>query len=415
MGHCEDRVARRANLADQMVDGSLAIFFAGEAPPKSEDHAYDFSVNRNFFYLTGIDRESACLVMSKRNGQVSEILFIERPNPDMEKWTGRRMTVEEAKVHSGLETVLYTEAFEGWFGRAMSWQNLQTLYLDFDQHSFGQPTLQSAHRFAHQIQQKYPGLRVMNFHYALGQMRLYKSSSEIEETRKAIDITDAGIRNVLAHSKAGMMEYELEAHFNFTLCSRGVREHAFPPIVAGGERATILHYVTNSEATKDGDLVLLDLGAACRYYSADISRTFPVNGKFSALQKQYYQLVLDTEEAVIAAVRPGVTWKELNDIAKSSLAKGMMKLGKIQQESELDRYYYHSVGHPLGLDTHDVGDRDAVLAPGMIVTIEPGIYVAEDSIGIRIEDDILVTETGHENLSRQIPKTIAEIERCMAH
>ena len=231
--------------------------------------------------------------------------------------------------------------------------------------------------------------------------------------REAIDITDKGIKSLMKNSKAGMKEYELEAYFDFTLKSNGAKDYAFHTIAASGKNATILHYDENDSELEDGKLVLFDLGAQYKYYNADISRTFPINGKFTERQKQVYNVVLRAQEAVTAIARPGILFSVLNDTAKEVLAEGCIELGLIKEASELAKYYFHGVSHYLGLDTHDVGNRDIELKPGMVFTNEPGLYIEEESMGIRIEDNILITEGGCENLSKQIIKTVEEIEEFM--
>ena len=211
-----------------------------------------------------------------------------------------------------------------------------------------------------------------------------------------------------------MKEHQLEAYFNFDLKMAGVKDFAFPSIVASGPNGTILHYVENDREVQDGELVLLDLGAQYGYYSADISRTFPANGKFSARQKELYEIVLKAQAAVIEAIKPGFPMKELNEITKKVLTEELMRIGLIKEDSELANYYYHGVSHYLGLDTHDVGVYDGELQPGMVITVEPGLYVAQEQIGIRIEDDVLVTKDGAEVLSSAIPKQVADIEAIMA-
>jgi len=245
-------------------------------------------------------------------------------------------------------------------------------------------------------------------------LRLIKSEEEIELIREAIDITDKGIKALMINSKAGMKEYELEAYFDFTLKSNGVTDYAFHTIAAGGKNATILHYHENNSELKNDELVLFDLGAQYKYYNADISRTFPVNGKFTERQKQVYNVVLRAQEAVTAIAKPGILFSVLNETAKKVLTEGCIELGLIKETSELSKYYFHGVSHYLGLDTHDVGSRDIELRPGMVFTNEPGLYIEEENIGIRIEDDILITEDGCENLSKQIIKTVEEIEEFMA-
>jgi Xaa-Pro aminopeptidase len=409
-------IERRNKLYEKLEDRSILVLFSGNPPHKTEDMEYHYTPNRNFLYLTGIARSGMILFATKHGGQVSETLFIEKADPLLEKWVGRKLRADEATRISGIEKVLYVEDFVAQLGRHLWRQGASAAYLDLGRVSWKQP-LSLAHEFAAELRQKHPDIRIHNVHPEVTRLRLIKSEEEVDYIRKAIEITKLGIENLLANAKPGAMEYELEAHFAYKLHMSGVREPGFGTIVASGKNAVILHYEENNAQTKDGDLVLLDLGAQYNYYSADISRTFPVNGKFTDRQKQLYDIVLNVELAVIEAVKPGVTWKQLNDLAKRMLADELKKIGLIKEDGELSRYYYHSVGHQLGLNVHDVtvlGENDP-LQPGMVITIEPGLYIEEESIGIRIEDDILVTETGAENLSKDILKTTEEIEAFMAN
>ena len=262
--------------------------------------------------------------------------------------------------------------------------------------------------------ERYPYLNIKNIYHEIASFRLIKSKEEIELIREAINITDKGIKELMKNSKAGMKEYELEAYFDFTLRSSGVTEYAFHTIAASGKNATVLHYNENNSKLEDGSLVLFDLGAQYKYYNADISRTFPVSGKFTERQKQVYNIVLKAQEAVTAIARPGILFSTLNETAKKILIEGCKEIGLIKEDSEISKYYFHGVSHYLGLDTHDVGRRDLELKSGMVLTNEPGLYIEEESMGIRIEDDLLITEDGCENLSKQIIKTVEEIEGFMA-
>ncbi|HEU4963758.1 MAG TPA: M24B family metallopeptidase, partial [Bacilli bacterium] len=236
----------------------------------------------------------------------------------------------------------------------------------------------------------------------------------IENIKQAISITNKGIRAMMDNARPGMKEYELEAHFDFVLKSQGVRERAFESIIAGGHNATVLHYVENNSVIEDDTMVLIDLGATYGHYSADISRTFPINGKFTDRQKDVYNLVLRAELETIKAIKPGVPFTTLNEITKRVLTEGAKELGLLSEGQDISDYYYHGVSHFLGLDTHDVGNyRDLTLQPGMVVTIEPGLYIAAEGIGVRIEDDVLVTEEGYEVLSEEILKTVEDIEAYM--
>jgi Xaa-Pro aminopeptidase len=233
--------------------------------------------------------------------------------------------------------------------------------------------------------------------------------------RQAQEDTRAAIESMMQHSYAGVNESELEGIFDFALMKRNVRQHAFPSIVAGGARATTLHYVQNDQQVNDGELVLIDLGSACGNYCADISRTFPVNGKFTQRQKELYNTVLNAQQIVIDNCKPGKTLAELNQLVIDYYESRLDDLGLRKDGKTVRDYYYHSVSHQLGLDTHDIcTERERTLRPGMVITVEPGLYVEEEAIGIRIENDVCITEDGCEDLSHNIPKTVEEIEALMA-
>lgn len=403
----------RNNLWEKLEENSITLMFAGEAPYKSADETYAFTPNRNFYYLTGIDREKMILMLVKRNGKVEETLFIEQNDPVMARWVGEKMPEVEAREISGIESIKFLEEFEETFGSILDKVKIDNLCLDLERQQFHIP-MTSPQRFAKVIMEKYPYLRIKNINHEIASLRLIKSEKEIELIREAINITDKGIKTLMKNSKVGMREYELEAYFDFTLKSNGVTDYAFHTIAACGKNATILHYDQNNSELEDGKLVLFDLGAQYKYYNADISRTFPVNGKFTERQKQIYNVVLRAQEAVTAIARPGIFFSVLNETAKKVLTTGCIEVGLIKEASELSKYYFHGVSHYLGLDTHDVGSRDIELKPGMVFTNEPGLYIEEENIGIRIEDNILITEDGCENLSKQIIKTVEQIEEFMA-
>jgi len=403
----------RENLWDKLEENSIALMFAGEAPYKSGDETYSFTPNRNFYYLTGINTEKMVLMLVKRNGKVDETLFIEKNDPFMARWVGEKMPESEAKEISGIENILFLEEFEEVFGEIMDRTKIDNLCLDLERQQF-HLSMTSSQSFAKVVSERYPYLRIKNIYHEIANLRLIKSEEEIELIREAIDITDRGIKELMQNSKAGMTEYQLEAYFDFTLKSNGITDYAFHTIAACGKNATILHYDQNNSELEEGKLVLFDLGAQYKYYNADISRTFPVSGKFTERQKQVYNVVLRANEAVAAIARPGILFSVLNETAKKVLAAGCIELGLIKEASELPKYYFHGVSHYLGLDTHDVGSRDVELKPGIVLTNEPGIYIEEENMGIRIEDDLLITQDGCENLSKRIIKTVEEIEEFMA-
>lgn len=407
-------VLRRQKIAEKMTDHSALVLFSGVAKTRSHDDSYPFTPNRNFYYLTGIARRNLILMITKRAGIVTETLFLQRPNELEARWTGAVLSDQEAKVRSGIEQFEYLDEWPQSFGTFIRrCEGKGSLYLDLYRYQWSDE-LTPAETFAEDAQKKYRTLPIHDASPWLKELRMVKSPAEIEEIRRAIAITNEAIRRMWSHARPGIMEYELEAHYDFTLKSNGVRELPYSPIIASGINATILHYEANNQRAEDGDLVLLDLGAASNYYAADISRTFPVNGRFTERQKEIYQLVLEAQIKTIEAVKPGVTLQQLNDVTKQVFTDGLLRLGLIQESSELSKYYFHPVSHHLGLDTHDISDSSAALQPGMVITIEPGLYIEEEAIGIRIEDDVLVTENGYEVLSSQIPKQVDEIEDWMS-
>lgn len=406
-------VNNRSRLYDKLEDQSLFVLFAGKAPHKSADEAYGYVANRNFYYLTGIGEPNIIFLAVKSNGKVEEYLFIEKSDPVLEKWVGKTISSEEANGVSGVTNILFIEQFESHLSRTLFTNSLNHLYLDLEVRALGQVAT-PAQQFASKVQADYPHLLVQNAYPEICELRVFKTPEEVEEIKKAIAITFDGIKNLMNNAKAGMREYELEAHFDFVLKSNGVRHYAFPTICASGHNGTILHYDKNNAIIEDGSLVLLDLGAQFNYYNADISYTFPVNGQFSEKQKTFYNIVLKALREVTALIKPGVPFATLNAHTKKILAEECIKVGLIKEESEISNYYYHSVSHFLGLDTHDVGSyKDLILQPGMVLTVEPGLYIEEEGIGIRIEDDVLVTEEGHEVLSKDIFRSVEEIEEFM--
>jgi len=265
--------------------------------------------------------------------------------------------------------------------------------------------------FINKSKQHFPQITAMDITKLMIPLRSVKTKWEIEQMQKAIDITGEGIKNIIKKSKIGMMEYELDAILKYEINRNGLKHIGFKSIVAAGENAATLHYEQNNSKIKKDEMVLLDVGAACNGYSADISRTFPVSGKFTQRQKEVYSEVLAINKKIIKMVKPGIGMTELNEKTVELIQKSLIKLKLIKDKKDYRKYYMHSVGHHLGMDTHDLGSRNSVLKVGNVITIEPGIYIPEEKIGVRIEDDILVTKTGYKNLSVNIPKEIKDLER----
>ncbi len=409
--------ARRSALLEKMEAGSMLLVFSGETVPCSLDEGYAFEANRNFFYLTGLRRENMALAMVKAGSEAYQdhiVLFIEEAVPSMERWTGKRVTKDEAKAITGVDDVRFIDSIDGFISRCVNREVVDTLYMECyrdaksDMDSFNM-------RKAKEMAAAYPTLVLKNAFPMIAGMRMNKDESEIALMQGAINLTGEALARVLKTLKPGMMEYQAQAEFEYAIRMGGADGTAFATIAGSGINSCMLHYGTNHCEMKDGSLLLMDLGAKYKGYCADITRTYPVNGKYTERQKQIYDIVLAANRAVKAAAKPGMTTAQLNDICKKKLAEGLIAIGKIASEEEIGTYYMHGVSHHLGIDTHDAVDpRKGRLEPGMVITNEPGLYIDEEEIGIRIEDDLLITEDGCIELSEAIARTTEEIEAIMA-
>ena len=407
-------IENRSRFMDNIEDNSMVLLFAGKPCKKTGDELYQFTPNRNFYYLTGVQEEEHIVLLSKFKNIVSEKLFLKDLDLPKEMWNGRTLRDSEGREISGIKDVLYMKDFNSNINRLINGSEEINLYLDLDRETIDEVD-SIANIFAKEIKNKYPQVIIKNLSSKIAPLRMIKSEQEIAEMQKAIEITIGGVKSLMKNAKAGMKEYQLEAYFDFECKTKGVKDLAFGTIAAAGKNATILHYVENNSELKDGDLILFDLGAQWNLYNADITRVFPVNGKFTDRQKEVYEAVLRVNKAVIEKIKPGVDSKELNTWSRDLIAKECIKLGIIKEKEEVSKYYWHSIGHSLGLDTHDLGmqGREFTFAEGMVFTVEPGIYISEENIGIRIEDDILVTKTGCEVLTKNIIKEVNEIEEFM--
>ena len=406
--------ARRAAVLEKMGAHSLMVLYSGESVPASMDEGYPFEANHHFFYLTGLRRENMALVLSTSAAEPKTVLFIEEPVPAMERWTGRRVTKEEAASVSGIDDVRYIDSLPGAISRFMTREWVESAWFDCYRDAMGDVdsyNMRKAKAFA----AAYPAVTLKNAHPLLATMRMRKDESELATMQEAIDLTGRALHHVLTRLAPGQMEYQAQAEFEYAIRYGGAEGTAFATIAGSGQNGCMLHYDTNHCRMEDGKLLLMDLGAKVRGYCADITRTYPVNGRYTPRQKEIYDIVLEANRAVAQAARPGVTLAQLNDICKQTLARGLMRIGKIESAEEIGRYYMHGVSHHLGIDTHDATGPDALaLAPGMVITDEPGLYIDEEEIGIRIEDDLLITQDGCTVLSEAIPRTTEEIEAIMA-
>ncbi|NLB48745.1 MAG: M24 family metallopeptidase [Erysipelotrichia bacterium] len=409
---------RRQAVFKAMKENSIAIFFSGVSKVASEDDFLPFCVNKNFYYLTNIQQEHSALILIKAIGKNSLYLFVDPYDELKEKWTGKRLSFESAGLISGLKNVYSTANFETMVKLALADDNNQyglidCVYLDLSSPEQKLRDDLFMKDYAMQLKVAHPNKEIVDIYPSLRDLRMIKSPLEVQNISKAIEKTNSGISYVLRHLKAGQREHVFADYFEMYGRLHDRSKLAFSTIVAAGKNATCLHYPTQNDVVKKSDLVLFDLGYRHQQYCADISRTFPVNGKFTGLQAKVYEAVLAVNKAVINYAKVGLSLKDLQDFTIENLKKQCLRLGLMTIDDDLKKYYYHGVSHHLGLDTHDVAVRDRPLQVGNVITVEPGLYFANHGIGVRIEDNILLTEDGAVNLSKNIIKEMDEIERLM--
>lgn len=404
---------RRQEVLEKMEANSILILYSGIEVHVSADEYAPFEANRNFFYLTGLRRDKMALVLDKAAEKPAVKLFIEEADPTMERWYGRKVTVEEAKEITGIEDVAFIDDLESRIDFIMTREDVDAIYFDTYRHQLEDMedyNLVKANEFA----RKYPGVRIKNCYPIIAEMRMQKDTDEVNLIRDAIKLTDEGLQCVMRNLKPEMKEYQAQADFEYSIKRNGADNVSFPTIAGSGINGTMLHYETNQDTCKDGTLLLLDLGAKYKGYCADITRTYPVNGTFTKRQREVYNIVLAANRKIAEVAKPGMTTVELNNVCKKVLAEGCIRLGLIEKEEEIGKYYMHGVSHHLGIDVHDVTvDSNRRLRPGAVISDEPGLYIDEWEIGIRIEDDLLITEDGCECLSEGIIRTAEEIEAFM--
>lgn len=410
---------RREKLIDSLPDHSVALIFSGVSKIASEDAYYPFLANRNFFYLTGIEQENSVLMLVKCPGERKEYLFLDEYNELKERWTGKRLSFEEASEMSQIDNVYSNNNFDTMLSLALSKENntygvINNLYLDLSDELKIRNNV-STQLYKNELEQKYPHLKIENVYPLVVELRLIKSEEEINQLVEAINCTGIGINDLLNNLHPGAVEHELADRFEYYGKTHGRKELSFETIIGSGINSTTLHHPIKQQIRQIemDDVVLFDLGYKHNGYCADISRTYPVSGMFSEKQRQVYEAVLACNNAVIDYIKPGLTIQDLQDYTIAFLKEECLKRKLITNGDEILKYFIHKVSHYLGLDTHDVGDRNRPLVAGNVITVEPGLYFVEDGIGVRIEDDVLVTETGSRCLSKGIKKEVADIERLL--
>ena len=395
----------RKRVAEKLPDNSMMILFAGKDIRESEDQSYEFCINRNFYYLTGVNEQNDIFVMIKNNNELKSMMFINEYDELFAKWNGRKMFKEEVEDLSGIKNILYLKDFNDFLNEN---KDKYSIYMDTKPNLFTEPLGEEA-----KLVEEH-NLEVIDCHDLIALCRMEKQPEEIEEIKKAIAVTSKGIKALMENIKPGLYEYQVESYFDQQIKFNGASGIAFKTIAASGANGCILHYHTNNTIINDNELVLFDLGAEYNLYKSDITRTIPANGKFTERQKLIYNIVLNGQKLVFENIKPGITVMELNQILIDYYKIELKKIGLIERDEEVSKYYFHGVSHHLGLDTHDVAIRKNPLTPGCIITVEPGLYIAEEGIGIRIEDDALVTSDGAINLSKEIIKEVSDIENYMA-
>lgn len=402
---CNYLPQRFEKLSQEMNNGEAVILFSN---PDAEG-VNRFEQDKNFLYLTGLEIPNARLIITKTKDKLTSTLFIARNIPERVVWEGAKMYPEEATEISTIKNVKFLDEFETIAVSTLAMNSIKKVYVNYTSLTLDQP-LSERHLFVEKLKQRQPNLLFENFAGIIKPLRQIKDKFELDLMQKAIDVTGAGLDVIFNYAEAGMFEFELESMLYNEMLSNGFRFWGFTPIIASGKNAATLHYIENDTQIEEDEMVLCDVGASCYGYSADITRTFPIGEKFTPRGKEVYEEVLQVQKEIIAMIKPGVSLTDLNNRANELLTKACHKLGLIKEDSEFRKYYMHSIGHHLGLDTHDLGTRDSGLEAGMVITVEPGLYIPEESIGVRIEDDILVTEAGFENLSLDIPKEVEELE-----
>jgi Xaa-Pro aminopeptidase len=409
-------IKNRKKYLSQMPEGSVSVFASNDILPSNADGSFGFIQNSTFFYLTGIDQEDCFLILVRGGG---EYLFVKETSELIKVWDGEKLSKEQAQKLSGIKEVHWLEDFWKVLDVHLSNREEVFVYRDTTQAARFPSFRLKGGLLAHHLQEKYPLVEIRNPEKVLDQIRLIKESEEINAMKVAIETTHKGLLRAAKFLRPGKFEFEVEAEITHEFLINRSRFHAFSPIIASGANACVLHYVDNNNRIENGDLVLIDFGAEYGNYKADMTRTLPANGKFTDRQAEVYASVLHVLKETRKLMVTGNTVMNLKKETQDLIAKEIVKLGLVT-EADLKRspelvmkYFPHGVSHSLGIDVHDVGNRNTLLASGMVLTCEPGIYIMEESLGIRLENDILITESGNIDLMAHVPLELEEIEKMM--
>ncbi|RPG64594.1 MAG: M24 family metallopeptidase [Flammeovirgaceae bacterium TMED290] len=415
--------SNRKNYIKKVDSGSASVFISNDELPTNADELLPFVQNTNLLYLTGIDQEDTFLILAPQfpDKKMREILFIKETSEEIAIWEGNKLTKEEASKISGIETVLWNDQFENIFPLILA--QIKDIYLEKNEHIRSKTKVETAQdRFIKKIKSEFSSHSIKRSYPILSELRMVKSDIEVTQIQKACDITELGFRRVLGFIKPGIWEYEIEAEYFHEFLNNRSKGFAYQPIIASGINSCCLHYNTNNMQCKDGDMVLMDVGSEYANYRSDMTRTVPINGKFSKRQLQIYNAVLNVKNEANKILRPGTSidkyHKEIAKIMESELLDiKLIDKTDIKKQNQKNpaykRYFMHGTSHHLGLDVHDVGNFYEDVKAGNVFTIEPGIYIKEEKMGIRLEDDILVGNNNNINLMEKIPIQPEEIEDIM--
>jgi len=416
-------IKNRKNFIAKMEDNSIAFFNSNDNYPVSADTTLPFEQHRDLFYLSGINQEETILLLFKKSKkEFKEIIFLTKPNDLLTHWQGERLDKKKTLSISGINNIYWLNNLEDLVSDLM--KQVKVIYLNKNEHYRAKVETQTREeRFNNWITKEYPNKETKGCNIILQRLRSVKDPIEIQLIQKACNITELGFRRILGFVKPGVWEYEIEAEFSHEFLRNKSKKFAYSPIIASGINSNILHYIKNNNQCREGDVLLLDVGAEYANYSSDMTRTIPVSGKFTKRQKAVYNSVLLVKNEATKLLRPGLLWKEhyaeVGKIMTSELLKlGLLSKNDVQNQTKenpaFKKYFTHGVSHHLGLDTHDYGDLSRPIEKNMVFTVEPGIYVQEENFGIRLEDDVVVQENADPiNLMKNIPIEIEEIEDLM--
>ncbi|MFT3701423.1 MAG: Xaa-Pro aminopeptidase [Agriterribacter sp.] len=416
-------IQNRKRFAAKMEKNAIAIFNSNDELPTNGDAIYKFKQNADLYWLTGIEQEDSMLILYPDNieKKYREVLVLLRPNELKEKWDGKRLRAKEAEAISGISTIVWLDSLDGllqpWIHAA------EVIYLNTNENDRKSNLVPVRdYRYAEEMKQRYPLHHYKRSAPVLKALRAVKTAAEVHVMQEAMNITEKTFRRVLSFIHPGVMEYEIEAEIFHEFLRNRATGPAYGSIIASGDRARTLHYVSNNEVCKDGELILMDFGAEYGGYCADLTRTVPVNGKFTKRQKEVYNACLHLHRYAASILKPGITLLDYTDRVGEEATKQFVKIGllnknDIKNEDKQNRayrkYLYHGISHHLGIDVHDLDPRTTPVQTGMVFTIEPGIYIEEEQMGIRIENNFWITKNGNKDLMKNIPITVEEIEALM--